>query len=232
MRTAYLRSWGFLISLPLIILPLAGPRLEKKTLFLMVPLGMLGQIQSFAAGNPSFEEGTLFVLWAGLNNFLDPDFNPNTLIGEALEDIGQGVGILASLGATQIVVAGVPSVGNLPFAIQLNLTEELQNLSFGFNVGLQELLAGLSEQFPNLNLIFVDTLGPQLGVIGEPSLLALTNVTDPCLQNNVVCETPDQFLYWDEIHFTSVFHTLLTSVFFDSICNSPQAFTNCQPNDL
>jgi outer membrane lipase/esterase len=190
--------------------------------------GMLNQIQAYLASNPTISPTTLVLLFAGPNNFLLPGLDPATVIPQALNDITQAVTLLAGAGAKHIVLVSIPSYGRAPFAQPLGLRDAFDFLTVTFNDGLTALLDGLKQQLPQVSFFLVNAFEVQFGAILMPELFGFTDVDNPCFFDGQICSTPDQFLYWDEMHFSRIFHQFLGGQFANTICAEPVPFTNCQ----
>ena len=192
-----------------------------------LPDGLLGQVQSYLEDHPSIASNCLSLLFAGGNNFLVPGIDPITVIPNALDELAQAVGLLANAGAQYIVISNIPSYGRAPFAQPLGLRDILDFLSFTFNEKLVLLVDQLKLAHPGITFFLVNSFEFQFGAILMPELFGFTNVTDPCLLNGQICDTPDQYLYWDEKNFSRIFHQAWATWFADTICADPQPFSNC-----
>ncbi len=194
--------------------------------------GMLSQVQNFVAANPQLNPLALFILFAGPNQFLDPSLNPDTVIPLAMDDITQAVSALAGAGAKYIVIANIPSYGRAPFAQPLGLRDAFDFLTVTFNETLTLVFGGLQTQFPGVSFFLVNAFEVQFGAILMPEMFGFTDVANPCLTGDQICATPDQFLYWDELHFSRILHQFLAGQFANTICTEPVPFTNCEFLDL
>lgn len=138
-------------------------------------------------------------------------------IVQGATDIGTVLTRLYSLGARHIVLTNVADVGTVPairaFGAQAIGAATL--MSTNFNGALQaQVLPAVRAASPGLSIYVVDVgqLGAQ--VIGNPGSFGFTSVTAPCYPffsapAAPVCANPDQNLWWDELHPSAAFHTLI-----------------------
>ena len=160
----------------------------------------------------------------------------------ATEAAASVAAIAAALDAAMVedlVVLNLPDLGLTPFAdfatpsdpvIGLTLqslfsaapdpsaafSAYLSLISSEFNTALSQqlALAGLDDALFDLAASFAD-------VVANPAAYGLTNIDDPCLQSvgppSVVCNDPDQYLLWDDVHPTSAVHAVLAGQLLDVV---------------
>jgi phospholipase/lecithinase/hemolysin len=188
--------------------------------------GLQQQIDAFVAKPPAPDAEALFILWAGANDYLNPDLtDPTATVTAAVTNLSQDIAKLVSVGAKNILVPNLPSLGQLPL---INLDPQraagLNLVSGAHNAGLAQSLTGLSSGLPSdVKLIGLDinTLFNQ--VVANPGQFGLTNVTDACFAASPVlptpkpgaaplCDKPDEFLFWDGFHPTTVGHKAISDL--------------------
>src|SRR5262245_62105098 len=94
-----------------------------------------------------------------------------------------------------------------------------------FNETLGSKLAALEETFAGITIVRMDLTGLTDDLISDPGLYGLTNVTDPaCPGCNFVgvppgpiVENPDEFMYWDQTHFTAAVHQVIGDFAYDEL---------------
>ncbi len=110
--------------------------------------GLANQIDAFASsidpGNA--DPDALYVVWAGPNDFLDYlggsiPADPAVLIEQGFTNLVDGVTRLTDLGAENLVVPNMPSLGRLPFSAEF--PGEATAISIAFNGGLSLALDNL-----------------------------------------------------------------------------------------
>ena len=182
--------------------------------------GLQQQISSFTAENPSVNPNALYIVWAGANDyfsyFAGDVPNPN----QTVANLSAAVTSLAAIGAQDIMVVNQPDLGKFPVANFNSQTPSLfSTLSDAHNSALDATINFLSQQLnPDINIIPLNINNLFSRIIAEPKEFGLTNVTNYCLQKSVVplnlptqpvaCN-PDEFLFWDPVHPTTVAHQLI-----------------------
>lgn len=161
--------------------------------------GMLTEFSSTSALVPGFA-GALFVVWGGPNDVLAPsplDTTPQQRIARSVSDLITIVVGLEGLGATNILVPGMPDLGLTPYGQSLGAVTAAQLSAYtdAFNAALvASLPAGVR---------YFDTAAFLRSVVANPSAYGLTNVTDGCFNGTTVCANPDQYLFFDDFHPTT-----------------------------
>lgn len=186
----------------------------------MAVTGIRQQIERYALVNPAVPNAasTLFMVWGGPNNiFLGAETggDPSVFIPAALNDLGNDLLMLAGMGARHLFVPNMPDLGLTPEARGMGPAgmAGLSALSAAYNGGLAQLLAGLDTAFDPLgiDLYSFDTAAFFADVTANPAAFGLTNATDSCLFTApAVCST---YLYFDNVHPTTVTHNLLALQF-------------------
>jgi outer membrane lipase/esterase len=124
---------------------------------------------------------------------------------------------LAEAGASNILVPSLVNVGRTPEAQQAGpVAVALAGaLSRIFNRELEAELANI-QQTRAVNLIQPDFFSLLEAIVAMPTIFGLSNATDPCLPGDpfelppgiAACGNPDQYVFWDELHPTTVTHAL------------------------
>jgi phospholipase/lecithinase/hemolysin len=152
---------------------------------------------------------SLFVVWGGANDFLTHG-STTTAVG----DINSIVATLQSIGATHILVPGMPDLGLTPDYLG---DPTATAYALAFNTQLQASLpAGAT---------YVDTFGLMHQIVNNPAAYGLTDVTDPCLdkQKGTLCSDPSQYLFWDGFHPTTTTDTILAEDFEQAATPEPSS---------
>ncbi len=150
-----------------------------------------------------------------MRNELGSTLAPETLAAAATENIRQAVTNLALAGAEYIMVPNLSDLALTPESIAggPEMMQRATTLSAAFNTALTGVLAGLEAAFP-IDLIPLDVRSLFNSVVGNPAQYGLTNVNTPCFSGAVdrpgtVCANPDEYLFWDSVHPTTVAHQIL-----------------------
>jgi outer membrane lipase/esterase len=191
-------------------------------------LGINDQVAQYRALPGGADPNALYVLWAGSNNlqdlFLgrttDPLGQPIPTLGQTLGDIGSLLDGLADEGVRHLLVPNVPNLGRVPRVRELGgapAQAAATALVQAFNGALASMLDGFEASHPDVDLIRFDSFGTFEGIVANAAAHGLTNLTDRCYTGDdlgftgggSVCANPDQYLFWDGIHPTTVTHRLL-----------------------
>ena len=159
--------------------------------------GMLLQVQGSLSSVAPFAPTSLFVVWGGPDDFIT-----NGSVALGVTDILTIVGALQSVGATHILVPGMPDMGLTPAYYG---DPSATAFSFAFDQALQANL-------PH-GVTYFDTFGFMHYVVSNPGLFGFTDVTDPCLVGVTPCSNPNQYLFWDDLHPTTAADAILAAQF-------------------
>jgi phospholipase/lecithinase/hemolysin len=174
--------------------------------------GVLEQVKGFAANNPKADPNALYTVWGGANDFIFPP-NPNDPTPPA-NSISQALNILAGVGAKNILVFNLPDLSQVPL-FQGSAPKPVQDAVNNYNTALKQTLDSLSNN-QNLNIISVDTYSLFDQVKKSPGTFGFTNTTNSCrVQTGQTtyefCSNPNQYLFWDEVHPTTVAQKLIAN---------------------
>ena len=179
--------------------------------------GVLGQVNGFVAGlqatGSSADPDALYTIWAGANDYL---FNNVTDASGPVSNLEMAISTLAGVGAQNILVANLPSLGLLP------LTNGDPVGSAGLNALTQAHNASLLDTVNNLDpplgseveLTLLDVNSIFNDVVTNPASFGFSNVTESCLVSVVplvVCNNPDEHFFWDAIHPTTATHEIIAT---------------------
>jgi len=174
-------------------------------------------LQQFGGAAPS---DALYVIEMGGNDIRDAlvaysrGGDPGAILQAANASIATNIATLYAAGARQFLVWRAPNVGLTPAirslgvgAVQLGTI-----LTTGFNNGLDGVVSYF-RQFPEMNIVRLDTFGILNDLVTHPEAFGLSNVTTACVTPGVApfaCDRPDEFLFWDGIHPTVAIHAILS----------------------
>jgi phospholipase/lecithinase/hemolysin len=163
--------------------------------------GMLLQVQGSLGSVAPFAPTSLFVVWGGPDDFIT-----GGSVAVGVTDILTIVGALQSVGATHILVPGMPDLGLTPAYFG---NASATTFSFAFDQALQASL-------PH-GVTYFDTFGFMHLVVSNPGAFGFTDVTDPCLVGLTPCSNPNQYLFWDDLHPTTAADQILAAQFANAV---------------
>jgi phospholipase/lecithinase/hemolysin len=173
----------------------------QTTLGLLGIPGMLLQVQGSLAVVTPFAPTSLFIVWGGPDDFIS---GGSVAVGVA--DVIAIVTALQSVGASHILVPGMPDLGLTPAYYG---DPSATAFSFAFD---QALRANLPK-----GATYYDTFGFMHAVVANPGAFGFTDVTNPCLVGLNPCSNPNQFLFWDDLHPTTAADQLLARQFASAV---------------
>jgi|SRR5580700_4120146 phospholipase/lecithinase/hemolysin len=167
--------------------------------------GMLLQLQASIGTITPFAPTSLFIVWGGPDDFIT-----NGTVAQGVTDELMIIGALQSVGATHILVPGMPDMGLTPLYYG---NPAATAFSFAFDQALQASLPK--------GVTYFDTFGFMHQVVSNPSAYGFTDVTDPCLVGLTPCSNPNQYLFWDTLHPTTAADALLAGQFQNLVTPEP-----------
>lgn len=182
------------------------------------------QVQSFLSSHSQvstqINTQALYVIWIGANDYLQGSARTDAPANVVIESIDT----LVRAGATRILVANLPNLGQLPATQNSTQADTLNSLSKAYNRRLQRSLNQLNQPLSQenqhtakLKLAVLDVNALYRHAITNPAKYGLTNVTQACLTGSQRCDQPEQFLFWDGIHPTTAAHQVLGEAAFAAI---------------
>jgi cholinesterase len=166
----------------------------------------------------------LFLLWGGADDFLSPsplDATPIRVADRAVTNLANMAKELRDSGAGHVVVLGLPDLGLTPSGRAGGLVAAAQASAISDYFNLQ-LMAALPP-----GVLFFDTASLLRTVVNNPGAYGLTNVTDACFDPanaGPVCATPDQYLFFDDLHPSARGHQILAESLAATAVPEPATF--------
>ena len=194
--------------------------------------GFQEQIETFTALSAAIptDPEALYVVSVGGNDYNEAFFAPESLRGLTLDElpnavtdnIVDGLKQLNNLGAQNFFVFNQPPLGETPFAdfldaqAQQDISSLLNQLTDTHNILLSEKLSAFGQSQPDVNIIPFNFNALLLDIIDKPQSFGLKNVTESCLINfrpgiqfDGVCDNPEDFFFWDDVHPTEAAHKII-----------------------
>lgn len=176
--------------------------------------GLQQQIDFYLKNYPTADADALYVVWAGANDFLDGATNISSIINNIIRAVSK----LRQHGAKHILVPNLPSLDKTPRAINSGKNSSvLAVITTTFNKGLAQKLAAFDVIQVDIPTAFEMIKAPE---VVTPPLGNLKNMTDACFDFKSICNNPDEYFYWDDLHPTTVGHKAIALVFFAAIAES------------
>lgn len=185
--------------------------------------GLLDQVNRFQQTQDSADPNALYIVWAGPNDYLgNQESNPN----QPVSNVSEAIATLAAMGAQNFLVPNLPDLGNLPGTRNSQSSVQLNELIRLHNQGLAESLQQLSSRLgSDVEIIPLNVNEIYNRVLDNPADFGFINVTEPCVnqQRGRVCQNPNEYLFWDDIHPTTIAHEQLGAYAFQLLENSEAA---------
>ena len=170
--------------------------------------GLLAQFNAYVATlghRPRVDPHALYVVFGGGNDFftLSDGVDPAAMIDQATRNIVTIVSRLQQLGAKNILVIDLPDIGLTPYGAPN--AGVATYLSAQFN----DLLDARLEAAGCRDLIRVSLFDLLNALVADPAAYGFTNVTIPGILNPA---TASSYLFWDDVHPTTLTHSILADV--------------------
>lgn len=128
--------------------------------------------------------------------------------------VQQLVDSIPAPGEARLAILNVPNVGATPRAIADGKQAIFQALTEAYNEGLSDVVASVNDS----RILLVDFFALTNDAVANPGDYGLTNVTDRCWDGGSgICANPDEYLFWDDIHPTTMGHTLAMMTVYDAL---------------
>lgn len=168
----------------------------------------------------------LFTVLAGANDLFPvlaastTPSNPAALDAAAASAAASAAGAvqsLVSLGAKNIVAAGLPGIGASPRALAAGATGVAlgERATTAFNGDFRARLAAIAAATPDVNIVYVDLAAILARTVSDFRALGYVNVTTAYLAPSAAgggSGSPDGYVFWDDIHPTAKTHALLAAI--------------------
>lgn len=194
------------------------------------------QIALFGASGQSISDSSLVLVTFGGNDVRGqlaragamPGYVPT--LAPAIAALNSGLSSLVGLGARNILVTGLPDIGEIPAVTQLGspALESLgTQLSFRLNESFEQAVAGLATR-TGYNLRFFDLFAYQAAIYADPAAIGLPAPLDTsraCLQVPGAAPACNGFVYFDTIHPTTQVHRVIANGLTAQVAAVPEPAT-------
>lgn len=195
----------------------AGANTGRTNVFTGLP-GMLDELDEFLSTlRHRADKKALYVVWGGANDFvriLVGGEDPAVVIPAAVANLLRIVSTLHAAGAEDIVVVDLPNIGLTPRARAGGpvVAAGATVLSATFNALLNQGLDRLG--FPVIRVSSFQLLN---AFVANPGAYGFTNVTGQGILDLAHAST---YLFWDDLHPTTLAHSYVAQAVFDALANA------------
>ncbi|MEO0969482.1 MAG: SGNH/GDSL hydrolase family protein [Cyanobacteria bacterium J06639_18] len=206
--------------------------------------GLLDQVDQFAdgIGQDGADPNDIYFIWMNGNDFqllnsslsLNSSLNSNSnsnsnltsnnvseiqaAIAQYASNISTAVTRLANLGAEKIAIPNISNFGLLPKAVESGASLQGTLTTLAINYALADTINNLERNL-GLDIIEIDVFGFTQAIVSSPQEFGLSNISDPLIEETNP-ENPDEFLFWDGVHFTTQAQKLFADLFQNAITTS------------
>ena len=167
--------------------------------------GTGAQIADYLSSHPQASPDSLYVLWAGANDFLNSTTPAGIQDAEtiAIGNLRLQITTLLNAGAKNILWFGLPDFSLAPAAVLAGpvLAQQLHLSALQFQQDWANSLQSFQASYSDANIVGVDAYAFLYSLVNQPSAYGLTNVTTPA--QGQVGINPDEYLFWDAVHPTT-----------------------------
>ena len=187
------------------------------------------QVNQYLALQPSLGPDPLAAIWIGGNDFRDfaaagavDQAAVTAFVGGLVAEISTAVTTIASTGIADIVVFGLPDIGQLPNFVGTGIGAAVSQVVTGYNAALQGTILSLDAWLAGANVSYFDSQSLFERILGPDNAFGFTNWTQSCLDNFADCEgNQDTWVFWDSIHPTEAVHSIVAEAFADQVAPIP-----------
>lgn len=193
--------------------------------------GIMTQVNDFISflNGAEVDEDALITLWGGENDYAESLLTQGLILDPtvAINNISNSLKKLIDSGAKNILVSNLPNLGDIPLGRDLAESETLNSVTAIHNSLLKSEVESLQTSFPETNLVLFDANSVLKEIFDNPTEFGLNaNPLESCLSPNnfpnidpnvVRCDNPDDFLYYDNQHFTSKVHGFIGDAAWETI---------------
>lgn len=169
---------------------------------------LLVQFQSFLHSHSQVNLNALYIFWIGANDYFQGETNPHLPVEVILQTIAE----LANLGIQHVLIANLPDLGQFPATRNNTNAETLSTLATLHNFTLRRGLEQLALEFPSTRLVLLDAYKLYQKVMADPLRFGFANISQGYLSQRYNHQSPDQFLFWDDIHITTTAHQIVAEI--------------------
>ncbi|WRH67540.1 MAG: SGNH/GDSL hydrolase family protein [Planktothrix sp. GU0601_MAG3] len=177
-------------------------------------------IQPLLKAGQTADPNSLYVLWAGGNDYT---YGGSKDTGKVIDNLSWAIDNLYSIGARNFLIGNLPDLSQTPLGSSGVLVPpgDLQETVQAHNTLLNQKITDLNQSLFNSKIALFDVNKLFKDVINKPDQYGLTNVENECFSATSVsvflCNNPDEYLFWDNLHPTTKGHKLIADAAYATI---------------
>lgn len=175
--------------------------------------GLQNQIEEYLNTSPhGADPKALYIVWSGTVDLLTSgETKPEETVATAIANIGKAIEKLRNHGVQHLMVPNVFDMGKLPRGLISKDPQALTMLSTLFNQSLNHLLQSYDEVIQINLFAFLEAL--------KTTSNYFVNTTEACLNPDsfMMCNTPHDYLFWDDIHPSTQVHQWIAALFHSAV---------------
>ncbi len=180
------------------------------------------QMDDYLASH-TVDPNALYIVWGASNDFRTDDSSANVTANAAR--VTALVNRIAQAGAKYILVPNISPLGVIPrYASEpariTALNADAAQYRVELDANLTALQSGLATQGLTPTIYRVDMWWDTVRVLSNGPRYGFTNITSPCQGSS---SSPDQYIFWDDVHPTTAAHFGLARTAFDAMTKPPPA---------
>jgi thermolabile hemolysin len=190
--------------------------------------GLQQQIQTFTTSlkRKKADPDALYIIWAGAMDYMPfvngiPQHTEPTV---PISNLNTAIKALSKAGAKHIMLVNLPDLGKMPqarqaavldraIACEISPLSSLSAIIANHNQALAELI---KHPASNTNLIKFNVNEIVNEIVMDSKYFGFRNTTDVWEQG----DRPNEYMFWDMIHFTSKVHQLIARAALEALCES------------
>lgn len=154
---------------------------------------------------------TLYIIWAGGNNFL---LDKNSTLNSIADSIGDCTKDIVALGGKQIILFNQPPLQIIPTLQPLANTLNLEYSTKEYNTHLSSVAWNIQQSSSGTNIDIFDLQSLVSQIYATPRFYRILNTNDACYRKtNGTCSNPNTYMFFDSIHFTERIHQYIAHNF-------------------
>jgi phospholipase/lecithinase/hemolysin len=183
--------------------------------------GMEAEVATFlSSSSKPVPSSALYILWGGSGDLLGATTPADVLAAEptAIANLTGEIDTLAAAGARDFLWLDLPPLGQIPRHLDSPLHNAEQTASAQFRTDWLSAIATLETANPQIKITGLDVFSLYNQIAADPAAFGLTNVTGSAQGQDV---NPNDYLFWDDEHPTTVGHGILAKAAYAELVPEP-----------